>query len=330
MNKTLKFLLFIVLLITKNADAQISLPIASNIKKSYIKQQRHPSGAPGKNYWQNKSDYDIKVNFDPLMAKVKGIVRIQYVNNSPDTLSKIVFKLYPNIYQKEASRIVSVDAADLTNGVSIEKFSLNSQQLDAKQYSIRGTNMTVRNGKVLPKQKVQFDITYSYDLNRGSFIRGGQIDSGAFFIAYFFPRIAVYDDIDGWNEYPYTGQYEFYNDFGQFKIEITVPADYQVWATGDLKNAAEVFKPKYISLIDQANKSDQVIDIISEEDFKNGSLSDNKSFKTWKFQADNVTDFAFGISNHYVWKASSLVVDLATGRRSRVDAVFNPDHKEYQ
>ncbi|MBE9461621.1 M1 family metallopeptidase [Dyadobacter subterraneus] len=330
MNKTLGILLLLGLLTYENLYAQISLPVASNIKKSYLKQQRDPGGAPGKNYWQNRSDYNIKVNFDPVTAKLEGVVNIQYFNNSPDTLSKVVFKLYPNIYQKEAIRVVPVKAQDLTDGVVIEKISLNSKELDSKQLSIRGTNMTVRSGKILPKEKVKFDINYSFDLNRGSFIRGGQIDSGAFFIAYFFPRIAVYDDIDGWNEYPYTGQYEFYNDFGQFNAEITVPGDYQVWATGDLKNAAEVFKPKYVSLIGQANKSDKVIDIITEADFKTGSLSDDKSIKTWKFQADDVTDFAFGISNHYVWKASSLVVDPVSGRRARVDAIYNPDHKEYQ
>ncbi|WP_159471654.1 M1 family metallopeptidase [Dyadobacter sp. 3J3] len=330
MNKTLRLLLVFSLFICINASAQISLPVASNIKKSYSQKQRDPGGAPGKNYWQNRSDYDIKVNFDPLTAKVKGIVSIRYVNNSPDTLSKIVFKLYPNIYQKEASRVVQVKAQDLTDGVSIEKFSFNSRELDTKQYSIRGTNMTVRGHKILPKQKVQFDITYSYDLNRGSFIRGGQIDSGTFFIAYFFPRIAVYDDIDGWNEYPYTGQYEFYNDFGQFKTEITVPDNYQVWATGELKNAAQVYKPKYLSLIDQANRCDQMVEIISEKDIRTDSIADGKSVKIWKFEADNVTDFAFGISNHYVWMASSLVVDRSTGRRTRIDAVFNPDHKEYQ
>lgn len=330
MKITLQFLLFFCLLIYQNTSAQIPLPRATNIKKSYLKQQRDPGGAPGKNYWQNKSDYDIKVNFDPVTAKVNGVVSIQYVNNSPDTLNKVVFKLYPNIYQKEAIRVVPVKVEDLTDGVVIEKFSLNNQELNTKQYSIRGTNMTVRGGKILPKQKVQFDITYSYNLNRGSFIRGGQIDSGAFFIAYFFPRIAVYDDIDGWNEYPYTGQYEFYNDFGQFKTEITVPGDYHVWATGELQNATQVLKPKYLRLLDQANKSDQVVEIISEADIENISLSDDKSAKTWKYQAENVTDFAFGISNHYVWKASSLVVDPVTGRRTRVDAVFDPKHKDYQ
>jgi len=86
-----------------------------------------------------------------------------------------------------------------------------------------------------------------------------QIDSGAFFIAYFFPRIAVYDDIDGWNQYPYTGQYEFYNDFCHFNTEITVPADYQVWATGDLKDPDQVYTPKFADRIRRAGQSDTVI-----------------------------------------------------------------------
>ena len=87
---------------------------------------------------------------------------------------------------------------------------------------------------ILPGQKIHVVVDYDYQLNKGSFIRTGQVDTGAFFIAYFFPRLAVYDDIDGWNEYPYTGHDEFYNDYGRFDAEIILPGDYQAWATGDL------------------------------------------------------------------------------------------------
>lgn len=150
-----------------------------------------------------------------------------------------------------------------------------------------------------------------------------------FFIAYFFPRLAVYDDIDGWNQYPYTGQYEFYNDYGHFKAAITVPGNYQVWATGELKNAGEVYNPRFVKLINKANESDEVTDIITEADLKTGDITKKNKTNTWKFEADQVTDLAFGISNHYVWKASGLVVDPQTKRRTRVDAVYNPDHQKY-
>ena len=112
-------------------------------------------------------------------------------------------------------------------------------------------------------KKIHFDLAYNYTLNKTSHIRTGQVDSGAFFIAYFFPRIAVYDDIDGWNRYHYQGIQEFYNDFCRFTTEITVPGDYEVWATGNLKNINEVYTDKFAQRLHDAEQSDKVTDIIN-------------------------------------------------------------------
>jgi hypothetical protein len=180
-----------------------------------------------------------------------------------------------------------------------------------------------------PGGKADFDITYNYILNKGSFIRTGQVDSGAFMIAYFFPRIAVYDDTEGWNEYPYIGKEEFYNDYCNFKVELTIPGNYQCWATGDLMNTNSVYQPKFAGRIIQAINSDSVTNIITAEDLKEGNVTKANQSNTWKFEADNVTDFVFAISNHYVWQASSVLVDPKTKRRTRVDAVYNPEHKAY-
>jgi hypothetical protein len=321
---------FFLLFTFSTTPAQQLLPIATNMQKAYTANTRSKTGIPGKAYWQNKADYKIKVSFDPADRELKGTVGIDYTNNSPDTLNKVVFKLYPNLYQNSSPKAISIAAEDLTNGVRIEKISMNGQSPDSTKYTIRGTNMFVHVKKILPGAKVHFDVGYSYNLNKGSFIRTGQIDSGAFFVAYFFPRIGVYDDIDGWNLYPYTGQVEFYNDYGNFDVEITAPGDYQVWATGNLKNSRDLYRPKFEALIDKAGRSDSVVNIITESDVKNGHITANNKQNTWKFEADNVTDFAFGISNHYVWKSASLIVDPVTKRRVRVDAVYNPEHFTYQ
>ncbi|MDN5288428.1 MAG: peptidase [Mucilaginibacter sp.] len=326
----LKKILAIVLLSGSNITyAQTTLPIATNLQHTYVKNTRTPGGAPGKNYWQNTADYSIKVSFDPQNLNLSGTVSIDYINNSPDTLSTVMFKLYPNLYKKGVIRDMPVAANDLTDGVHIQSISINNQLSDSTKRRIDGTNMILGGQQILPGQKVHFDIAYAYTLNKTSHIRTGQIDPGAFFIAYFFPRIAVYDDIDGWNEYPYLGSQEFYNDFCHFNAEITVPGNYQVWATGNLKNTDEVYQPQYAKLITQAGNSDQVTDIITEADVKAGNITKNNTANTWKFEADSVTDLVFAISNHYIWKASSLVVDPKSGRRTRVDAVFNPVHKDY-
>jgi hypothetical protein len=200
------FLITLVLLVSTIAYAQQPLPVAGNIQTAYASGTRSKDGRPGKAYWQNKGNYAIKVHSNPVDRKLKGTVAIDYTNNSPDTLNRIVFKLYPNLYEKGSIKAIYIEAEDLTEGLAIEKISTNGQLLDTSKYVIRGTNMLVRGEDVRPGDTIHFDITYSYTLNKGSFVRTGQIDSGAFFLAYFFPRITVYDDIDGWNMYPYTGQ----------------------------------------------------------------------------------------------------------------------------
>jgi hypothetical protein len=327
MAKTFKLSLSIILLASIKCFGQISLPVPINLQAAYNKGTRTINGTPGKNYWQNSADYTIKINFDPRTRNLNGTVTIDYSNNSPDTLKEVVFKLYPNLYKKGVIRDMSISPEDITDGLEIQRLSINQQNQNASQWQTEGTDMTVKVPPIAPKQKMQFEITYSYTLNKTSHIRTGQVDSGSFFIAYFFPHIAVYDDIDGWNQHHYKGVQEFYNDFSHFNAEITVPGDYEVWATGNLKNTNEVYNDKFVKRLADAVESDKITDIITETDLKAGNITVNKATNTWKFEADSVTDMAFAISNHYIWKSTSLVVDAKTGRRTQVDAVFNPDHK---
>jgi hypothetical protein len=309
--------------------AQVNLVKPVNIAKAYAKGTRAESGKPGSKYWQNTAQYHIKINFDPRSRQIKGTVDIDYVNNSPDTLNQLLFKLYPNLYKKGVPRDSNILPEDLTDGVEISKLLINGEEKDLKIIHILGTNMPVMVDGIMPGKTVHCSINYSYTLNKTSHIRTGQVDMGSYFVAYFFPRIAVYDDIDGWNKYPYLGSQEFYNDFCRFDAEVTLPGDYVVWATGNLQNPTEVLNNKYVQRIALAGKRDSVTDIITEADLKAGNITTSGSSHTWKFSADSVTDFVFATSNHYMWKAASLVVDPKTGRRTRVDAAFNPKHKDY-
>ncbi|MEO5942513.1 MAG: M1 family metallopeptidase [Ferruginibacter sp.] len=312
-----------------NLSAQSLLPTPTNIHDAINKGTRSISGLPGKNYWQNKADYDIKINFDPATRLLTGTEEITYLNNSPDTLKQIVFKLYPNLYKKGSQRLMSINAADISDGVSITEMKIDNEEHDVSTLRTDGTNMSARIKPAMPGQQLHFFIKFSYTLNKTSHIRTGEVDDGSYFIAYFFPRIAVYDDIDGWNMNPYLGIQEFYNDFCNFKTSITVPANYLVWATGDLKNCNDVLNEKFCKRIKQAEANDAFIDIIDSADLKAGNITKNNTTNTWNYEANNVTDAVFAISNHYIWQSSSLVVDKATGRRTRVDAVFNPFHKDY-
>lgn len=317
----------IALFIFLKASSQ-SLPVPSNIKAAYDKGTRSADGKPGKNYWQNTADYDLKINFDPVSRLISGTEEISYINNSPDTLRPILFKLYPNLYKKGSVRNMAVKPEDLTDGVKISSVSVDNRKIDSNRVRTDGTNMFITRQPIMPKQTIHFSISWSYTLNKTSHIRTGEIDPGADFVAYFFPRIAVFDDIDGWNTYQYLGNQEFYNDFGHFKAAITVPNNEVVWATGNLLNAKDVLNEKIYQRLQQAEKNDGVIIVIDSTDMRQSTNHENTT-NTWQFEANDVTDFAFACSDHYMWHSTSLIVDSSTGRRTRVDAVFNPKHKDY-
>ncbi|MEP6673931.1 MAG: M1 family metallopeptidase [Ferruginibacter sp.] len=325
------FILIGIVASSVNVIAQNAIAVPLNLKATYDKGTRTADGKPGRQYWQNKANYSISINFDPSSRMITGTEDITYFNESPDSLKEILFKLYPNLYKKGAPRLMNIQAQDLTDGMKIEQMTINNEDQNTARLRIDATNMSVglRQKPLPPKQQLVFSIKFSYQLNKTSHIRTGQVDDGSFFIAYFFPRIAVYDDIDGWNRNPYIGTQEFYNDFCNFKFNVTVPKDYLVWATGDLTNCSEVLNEKFCSRIKQAETNDAIINIIDSTDLVNGNITAANAINTWKFEAGNVTDVAMGISNHYTWQSSSLVVDKSTGRRTRVDAVFNTSHKDY-
>lgn len=306
---------------------QNGLPVPGNMNKLYEKGTRTQDGKPGKNYWQNTAKYDIQAEFNPSTLLLQGLEKIIYTNNSPDTLNEIILKLYPNLYKAGAERLVKIAPEDTGDGMQIDKISMSGNPIIT--WSVAGTNMTTVIPPLLPGQKLDVNISYHYTLNKGSHNRTGQVEENAAFVAYFFPRIAVYDDNDGWNKNQYLGTQEFYNDFCSFKASVTVPKNFVVWATGDLTNCAEVFAPEYCKRIQLAEASDSITTIIDSTDIAAGNITADHPHNTWQFEANDVTDFVFAVSDHYLWKSSSLVVDAVTQRRTRVDAAFNPKHRDY-
>jgi hypothetical protein len=328
MHKKISLTVLTVLFCFSMSQGQI-LPIDRHTQKAFLKETRNLNGLPGKAYWQNQGNYYIDVRFDPESRKVAGTVNIEYYNNSPDTLKTLAFKLYPNLYKANAMRNTVISTSDLGQGMHLSDVKIAGQKIDSNKQVIRGTNMTIKGVHVLPHGMTNVSMDFDYTLNKGSFNRTGQIDEGTYFIAYFFPRLTVYDDVDGWNDYAYLGKEEFYNDYGNFNVSITVPGNYCLWATGDQTNKNDVYDQRIIDRIHKAEQSDSVTDVITEEDLGNRNITKKDNFHTWKFEAKMVTDFAFALSRNYIWKSSSVIVDNVSGRRTRVDAVFNPNHQSY-
>jgi len=305
------------------------LPVPRNAQPAFEKGTRLPSGQPGSAYWQNTANYTIRASFDPSTRLLQGNEDVEYVNNSPDTLHRLVIKLYPNYYKKGGARSKEINPDDASDGMSIKSLVVNQKEISGKDMVTEATNLIV-SANINPGQKVNVSIFFSYVLNKGSHNRTGQVDEGSFFIAYFFPRIAVYDDIDGWDLYPYIGSYEFYHDFCNFNLTLRVPSQYVVWATGDHVNRAEVFTEPVLKRILSAETSDEQVTVIDTSDYRaHRKITRGQEINHWQFEARNVPDIALAISDHYIWQSTSLVVDNKTGRRTRVDAVFNPVHSDY-
>jgi hypothetical protein len=335
----MKFKIFLltvlVLFVTNISISQNSgLYIPRNVEKAFNKKTRSFDGRPGINYWQNGADYKIEVEFNPETRLLQGKEKVIYSNNSPDTLTEIFIHLFPNFFQKGVARDFAISPDDEGRGVVIEKLSVNGKGVNtgtnSRNIAYRGTILELYlPSPILPKSNAELVIDWNYILNKGSDVRTGTIDSSTFFIAYFFPHIAVYDDIDGWNDFQYTGGVEFYNDFANFDVSITVPKDYVVSATGELQNPDEVLTGKYVNRYQSALISNTIVHIIDSNDAAKKDITNPKTKNTWIFKAKNVTDFVFALSDHYLWDGSSLVVDQTTGRRVFIDAVYNKDSKDF-
>lgn len=327
------FFFSIGLLFGVTASAQ-QLFTNTNLQHAYEKGTRSPSGKPGKNYWENHADYNIQVSFDPATQLLNGHETIVYQNNSPDTLKKIIFRLYPDLYKKGVYRQNYIAEKDLGEGVKIESFKIGDETIinfDDRPNAYRQNILLIVKPEqaVLPHSKVNCEISWSYKVNTGSPVRTGMIDSTSYFIAYFFPRIAVYDDVDGWDTWSYNGTQEFYNDFGNFNVEINVPKNYVVWATGDRMNLGDNLAEPILAKYKKAAVSDEIIHVIDSSDYTQKDVFKAAATGNWKFSAKDITDFAFALSDHYLWYASSVLVDSSTGRRSLAEAAFNPIHKDY-
>ena len=307
--------------------AQNNYYIPLNIKRAYENGTRSLDGKPGENYWQNKSEYNIKVNLDPRTKLLQGSEDIVYYNNSPDSLTQIVVRLYYNISKPNARRDFYLSEKAINDGVQLKKISVRNNEIkidDKSLLNVTGTNLSIKLvEKLAPKSKINLSIDWEAKIPEVQSIRYGSYDSTSMFVAYWYPQVSVYDDIDGWDRQDYAGTLEMYNDFNDYNVELTVPAGFQVWATGVWQNADEVLNQKYLDRYNSAWQSDDVINIVTKDDLiANDIYITQNEFHTLKYKAENVPDFAFGISDHYLWDAVSFEVDKTTGRRVYCAAAY--------
>ena len=295
---------------------------------------RTASGAPGKEYWQQKADYDIKVELDDENQRITASEKITYYNVSPDALTYLWLQLDQNNFNEKSdartTRQTSIshergssgaalkglsDKTDKEYGYLIQKVS---DKLGNKlKYTINGTMMRVDLPTPLLKgQNFVFNVDWSFNIvdanaqrARSGYEYFEKDGNYLYEMAQWFPRMCVYDDVTGWQNKQFLGQGEFALVFGDYKVAITVPNDMVVGATGELQNQKEVLSATQISRLTQAENTTAPVLIVNQSEAEAAEKSKPTGKKTWVYAAKNVRDFAFAASRKFIWDAMKVDVE---------------------
>ena len=285
---------------------------------------RSASGAPGPDYYQQQADYKMDITLDDDNAKLYGKETITYTNNSPDVLEYLWVQLDQNVRaadskspliegsgaapaQQASAFVNSYMGAAFDGGFKID-YVKDSKGNNLK-YTINRTMMRIDITEAMePGDKYSFDIKWWYNVVNHTIDRARSgyevFEDGnkGFVIAQFFPRMAVYSDVEGWQNSQFWGRDEFALPFGDYEVNITVPADHTMDATGMLTNRKDVFSKTMMSRYEQAKKSYETpVIIVTQAEAEAASKGNVKATKTWKFKAENVRDYGFATSRRFIW-----------------------------
>ena len=331
MKKSIIIILALIPFLTFGQKHDLYMP--RNMMEAYKKNTRNISGNPGKNYWQNKPVYTLNIDFDPQNYLLHGKEHISYTNNSPDTLGNLTVTMLGDIYKKDnCNHDWRLNDKIKHDGIVLKKISVNGKTLplDSKKIRRSGTNMFIKlDNPVLPNTSIDLDIQWQYLMPPNAVIRAGNYGDSTFMVAYYYPKIAVYDDIDGWDRHNYTGFGEFFGEYADYDAYITVPGDFKVWATGELQNPEEVLSPPYLKRWQDAHIPGKTVRIIDKDETEKRDVTLPGEKLTWHYKASHVPDFAFGTSNRFRWDAKTIIVDKKTGRKTFLCTAYAKDRKFY-
>jgi hypothetical protein len=290
---------------------------------------RSASGQPGEHYWQNRADYLIKasLNETPQDTTVTGEVTISYTNNSPDALDHLWFQLDQNLFKPDsrggATTPIGGDRFDVKGfsrgGYHIESVTVTYKgQTYKTEPVITDARMQVRlNTPMGPKgEKIQVKVNYSFSVPFYGADRMGRKKFKAGYvyeIAEWYPRMCVYDDVEGWNTLPYMGLGEFYCEYGDFDYYITAPANMTVVGSGDLQNAAQVLSELQQKRLEEMRKSDKTVMIINPDEVGLAATHPFKGTLTWHYKMQNTRDISWAASTAFIWDGAK--VNLPSGRK---------------
>ncbi|CAM3616538.1 M1 family metallopeptidase [Flavobacterium chungbukense] len=297
---------------------------------------RTASGAPGPAYYQQQADYKIDIELDDKNSKLSGSEVITYSNNSPDSLEYLWIQLDQNqakantqtslAESDKISQVLALDGfsskylkKDLERGFNIEQ--VKDAKGNAMSYTINETMMRINlTSPLKPGEKISFSIKWWYNINnyrkeggRSGYELFEKDGNKLYVIAQFYPRMAVYNDVEGWQNMQFWGSGEFALPFGNFDVNITVPADHVIDATGELTNRSEVFTAEQVKRYEQAQKSfDKPVVIVTQAEAEAAEKGFSEKKKTWKFSAKNVRDFGIASSRKFIYDAMAVKIGNRT------------------
>ena len=285
---------------------------------------RSASGKPGHNYWQNRADYNLNVTLNDQTNEISGYSEITYTNNSFDSLEFLWLQLDQNLFDKDSRGSALLPMSGSRYGDAGSDFNggykIKSVTIDGKpaKYSVVDTRMQIDLAKALKAKggKAKIKVEYSYTVPNEGADRTGIIDTKngkIFTIAQWFPRMAVYDDIQGWNTLPYLGPGEFYLEYGDVTATITAPAHHYVVGSGELLNPKDVYSSEELKRWEKAKNSDQTVMIRSAAEVEADRRTSSQN-KTWKFKIKNTRDFAWASSSAFIVDAAKI--NLPSGKNA--------------
>ena len=297
---------------------------------------RTGSGSPGPKYWQQRADYVINAELNDVNASLTGSETITYYNNSPDVLKYLWLQLDQNINTKD-NMTTKTDTYSVKDSVSTKEMaselglynfdgghkikSIKDVTGKALSYTINATMMRIDLPQPLaPTQKYVFSIEWSYNIpdrmkgasrndSRSGYENFPEDNNNLYLIAQWFPRMCVYDDVVGWQNKQFLGQGEFTLTFGDYNVNITVPSDHIIAATGMVQNPKDVLTPEQFARYEKAKTSfDKPVIICTEQEAREREKTKSTTKKTWVFKAENVRDFAFASSRKFIWDAQAVKI----------------------
>ncbi len=344
--KKIELLLLSIVFITSVNFAQNSKTKAGHTNQNKFKQlkellptpnlQRTASGAPGLKYTQQKVDYTMDIILDDANTRIYGNETITYHNNSDDSLAYLWLQLDQNMRAAD-SKTPDIQSSSIPNSTSKKRF--NKSYMDAAfdggfkiesvkniddtnlSHTINQTMMRINLDTPLASgDKFQFKIKWWYNINnhrtdggRSGYEHFATDGNNNYVIAQFYPRLCVYDNVEGWQNDQFWGRSEFALEFGDFTVNITTPEDHMLGATGVLKNESEVFSRKELKRLEKAKTTfDNPVLIRTQEEAEKIEKSKSKKTKTWKFYAENVRDYAFATSRKFIWDAMAVDINGKT------------------